>query len=112
MLFPIRLYSAARAVALALAVPLLVSAAGCSVEGGAAYPGYDGDYPSDAYVATTTPAYYGGHANYWYGNRWNYRSGGTWNHYDREPGALAQQRAQGAPQRRTYERPTGNHYRR
>lgn len=99
-----------RAIACAatLGATTLIGAAntGCGVEMGAEYPaGDDGDYPSDGYVATTEPVYYGGHASYLYNNRWYYRDGGRWGRYNREPAALAQRRMQGAPARRTYESP-------
>ncbi len=100
--------------AVALAVVVGVGASGCGVEAEADYPsGYYGDYPPDAYIATTEPVYYGGFATYWYGDRWYYRDGGgRWSHYDREPPVLAQRRMQGGPPvRRTYEvarpRPAG-----
>ncbi len=41
--------------------------------------------PSDAFIATTAPVYYGGRASYWYGNRWYYRDGGAWRYYHHEP---------------------------
>jgi hypothetical protein len=41
--------------------------------------------PSDAYIATTAPVYYGGRASYWYGNHWYYRDGGAWRYYHQEP---------------------------
>jgi hypothetical protein len=41
--------------------------------------------PTDAYIATTSPVYYGGRASYWYGNRWYYRDGGAWRYYHHEP---------------------------
>jgi hypothetical protein len=75
----------------------------CAVEAGPAYPGYDGDYPPDSFIATSEPVYFEGHAAYWYGGRWFYRDGGRWNHYDREPAGLAQRRAQGAPGRYSYQ---------
>ena len=84
---------------------------GCGVEVGA-YPGvvtYSAgvyDYPSDAYIATTEPFYYEGHASYWYGGRWYYRDGNHWGHYDREPAALQQHRMQAPPARHQYE-PSG-----
>jgi hypothetical protein len=91
--------------------------AGCGgVEMEAGYPdgvgvGVDGDYPSDAYIATTEPFYFNGYASYWYGGRWYYQNGGRWNHYDREPAGLYQQRMQGAQRRRTYEsHPAGRSY--
>jgi hypothetical protein len=100
-----------RAVALVagLGASALVGAAttGCGVEVGADYPANDdGDYPSDGYVATTDPVYYGGRANYLYNNRWYYRDGARWGRYNREPAGLAQRRTQGAPGRRNYE-PSG-----
>ena len=51
------------------------STAGCELEAvGPEYPGGDyGDYPPDAYIATTDPVYFEGHASYWYGGRWYYR---------------------------------------
>lgn len=74
--------------------------------GVAASPGpYYDDYPPDAYIATTEPVYFEGHAAYWYGNRWYYRDGGHWGHYDREPPVLYQRRMQAPPVRRTYEQP-------
>jgi hypothetical protein len=82
----------------------IVATAGCGVEVGAAYPGgYDDGYPPDAYIATTEPVYFEGHAAYWYGGRWYYRDGGRWNHYDREPPGLYQRRMQSPPRQRTYE---------
>jgi hypothetical protein len=93
-----------------LAVTLGVATAGCGVgvDVGGEYPdGAYGDYPPDAYIATTEPVYYDGFASYWYGGRWYYRDGGgRWNHYDREPAALAQRRMQGVARRRNYE-PSG-----
>ena len=90
-----------------------IATAGCGgVEMDADYPGgYDGaygDYPPDAYIATTEPVYFGGYASYWYGGRWYYQNGGRWNHYDREPAGLYQRRMQGLSRRRTYE--SGGHY--
>lgn len=85
--------------------------AGCGLEVGAEYPaGYYDDYPPDAYIATTEPVYFEGHAAYWYGGRWYYRDGGRWNHYDREPAGLREHRGQGPPGRRNYEpgRSTGH----
>jgi hypothetical protein len=82
----------------------LMAAMGCDVGVGADYPGayYDG-YPPDAYIATTEPVYFEGHASYWYGGRWYYRDGGRWGHYDREPPALYQRRSAAPPMRRSYE---------
>ena len=93
--------------ACALALGATVAAtAGCGVEVGAEYPAGDyDDYPPDAYIATTEPVYFEGHAAYWYGGRWYYRDGGRWSHYDREPPALYQRRMQAPPARRTYEAP-------
>ena len=81
----------------------IVTTAACAVGVSDGYSGYDGDYPPDAYVATTEPIYFEGRATYWYGGRWYYRDGGGWRHYDREPAALYQRRAQAAPVRRNYE---------
>ena len=90
------------AVALGAAVTAAITGCGVTV-GPASPPGpyYDG-YPPDAYIATTTPYYYEGHATYWYGNRWYYRDGGRWSHYEREPSGLRDHRGDGG--RRTYER--------
>jgi hypothetical protein len=106
-----------RGVALMIAVGASgVAAAGCGgvemdadypVGASGAYGGY-GDYPPDAYIATTEPVYFGGYASYWYGGRWYYQNGGRWNHYDREPAGLYQRRMQGLSRRRTYE--SGGHY--
>jgi len=80
----------------------LLAAAGCTV--GVGYSnGYDGDYPPDAYIATTVPYYYDGYPTYYYGGRWYYRDGGRWRYYDREPEALRQYRVQGPPVRRNFE---------
>jgi len=98
-----------RRMAFAVALAATVAAtAGCGgVEMEADYPGADygayGDYPPDAYIATTEPVYFNGYASYWYGGRWYYQNGGRWNHYDREPAGLYQRRMQGAQRRRTYE---------
>jgi hypothetical protein len=94
-----------RATARAVVLGAMIAAsAGCGVEVGPEYPvGVYGDYPPDAFIATTEPFYYGGRANYWYGGRWNYRNGGGWGHYGGEPAGLHQQRMQGAPRQRTYE---------
>jgi hypothetical protein len=56
-------------------------------------------YPPAAYIATTAPVYYQGHASYWYGNRWYYRNGAGWGSYDREPSFL---RGRHAPARHFY----------
>jgi hypothetical protein len=83
---------------------LAAGATGCEV--GVAYPvADDGDVPPAAFIATTEPVYYEGHAAYWYHDRWYYRDGARWSHYDREPPALAQRRAQAAPRQRVYEAP-------
>lgn len=96
---------AARAAALCAAV---VATAACGgIELGVDYPsdyyGYYGEYPPDAYIATTEPLYFNGRASYFYGGRWYYREGGRWNVYDREPTELYQRRMQAMPMRRTYE---------
>src|SRR5208282_3471933 len=85
---------------------MLVASVGCDAEVvGADYPaGYYGDYPPDAYIATTEPVYYEGNAAYWYGGFWYYRGpGGRWNHYGSEPAGLHARRIQAAPGRRAYE---------
>jgi hypothetical protein len=60
----------------------LMCIAGCGgVEVTGEYPaGYYDDYPPDAYIATTEPVYFEGHAAYWYGGRWFYRDGARWGH--------------------------------
>jgi hypothetical protein len=79
-----------------------VLAGGCTV--GVGYStGYDGDYPPDAYIATTVPYYYNGYPTYYYGNRWYYRDAGRWRYYQREPEALYRWRAQPVPMRRNFE---------
>src|ERR1700722_599995 len=82
-----------------------VATAGGEVDAvGPEYPaGTYGDYPPDAYIATTEPVYFEGNASYWYGGRWYYRNGGRWNHYDREPAGLYQSRMHGGPGRHSYE---------
>jgi len=87
---------------LVLGAAVATIAAGCGVAVGAGY-GYDGDYPPDAYIATTEPFYFDGRPTYWYGGQWYYRDGGRWTHYNREPPGLYQRRMQGAPVRRNYE---------
>ena len=81
--------------ACAFALGAMVAAtSGCEDEVRADYPaGYYGDYPPDAYIATTEPVYYEGNAAYWYGGFWYYRDGsGRWNHYGTEPPGLYQRR--------------------
>jgi hypothetical protein len=89
-------------------VATVVATSGCWLEGRAVYAGpvYE-DYPPDAYIATTEPVYYEGHASYWYGGRWYYRDGGRWGRYDREPRVLYDRRREAPPGRRTYERSEG-----
>jgi len=61
----------------------------------------DGVYPPAAYIATTTPVYYGGYPCYWYGGRWYQRYGNGWRGYRQEPGYLHDYRAR-APVARQY----------
>jgi hypothetical protein len=101
-----------RAACLAALGLVAVTSAGCAVgayDDGPYYPGgaYD-DYPPDAYIATTDPVYFDGHASYWYGDRWYYRDGARWNYYHTEPAELARHRASGPPARRTYEHYQGH----
>jgi hypothetical protein len=63
--------------------------------------------PPAAFVATSAPVYYEGHASYWYGNRWYYRDGGAWRYYHNEPAHLRERRAQHEPQRQLYGRAHG-----
>jgi hypothetical protein len=96
------LRSAACAVALGVAV---VSTSGCGgFEVTGEYPvGYYDGYPPDAYIATTEPVYFEGHAAYWYGGYWYYRDGGRWGHYDHEPAGLYARRMHGGAGRHSYE---------
>lgn len=88
----------------ALRVLVLASLLAGGCEAGIGYSnGYDGDYPPDAYIATTTPYYYDGVPTYYYGGRWYYRDGGNWRHYDHEPEGLRQNRMQAPPVRRNFE---------
>ncbi len=91
--------------ALAVGAALACTAACGGFEVTGEYPaGYSDDgYPPDAYIATTEPVYFEGHAAYWYGGFWYYRDGGRWSHYGREPPGLYQRRMQAAPARRNYE---------
>jgi hypothetical protein len=88
---------------------MVAASTACTWGVGVGYPAAPGayydDYPPDAYIATTEPVYFEGHAAYWYGNRWYYRDGARWSHYDREPPVLYQRRMQAPPVRRTYEQP-------
>ena len=96
------LRAAACAVALCATVACMSGCGGVEVTG--EYPaGYYDGYPPDAYIATTEPVYYEGHAAYWYGGFWYYRDGGRWGHYDREPAGLYSHRMQGGIGRRNYE---------
>ena len=100
------LHSVTLAAGLAFSVTVT---AGCDVQLEPAYPaGTYGDYPSDAFIATTDPWYFDGRASYWYGGRWYYRDGRAWGHYANEPAALRQRRLQGAPRRHLYEQPAGH----
>jgi hypothetical protein len=83
---------------------VLASILACSCTVGVGYTdGYDGDYPPDAYIATTVPYYYNGYATYYYGGYWYYRDGGHWRRYEQEPEALRQRRIQPAPMRHNFE---------
>jgi hypothetical protein len=61
-------------------------------------------YPPSAFIATTSPVYYEGHASYWYGNRWWYRDGRSWRGYEREPAYLHDYRGTRGVDRHHYER--------
>jgi hypothetical protein len=89
----------------ALALAALLGS-GCAVGVGV---GYDTEYPSDTYIATTVPYYYGGYPTYWYGGHWYYRDGAHWRHYEQEPQALHDYRAHAAPGRHNFE-PTWRGY--
>jgi hypothetical protein len=60
-------------------------------------------FPPAAFVATSSPTYYEGHAAYWYGNRWQYRDRGNWHSYREEPSYLRESRGR-APARQYYGR--------
>jgi len=93
-----------RAIAWGLTLATIAATtAGCEVGLVGESPAYYDDYPPDAYIATTEPVYFEGHASYWYGGRWYYREARSWRHYDREPTALYQHRSQAAPRRHNYE---------
>jgi len=97
------LRAAACAVALGATVACISGCGGVEVTG--EYPvGYYDGYPPDAYIATTDPIYFEGHAAYWYGGFWYYRDGGgRWGHYDHEPAGLYARRMQGGVGRHNYE---------
>jgi len=60
--------------------------------------------PPAAFIATTSPVYYEGHAAYWYGGSWQYRDGGRWQRYQTEPRSLHERRTRQEPQRHFYGR--------
>lgn len=64
--------------------------------------------PPDAFVATATPEYFGGHACYWFNGAWHYREGGRWNYYRSEPPFLRERRGHWGE----HERDRRYHYRR
>jgi hypothetical protein len=43
-------------------------------------------------IATLTPVYHEGHANYWYNGYWHYRTGNSWAYYHAEPAFLHERR--------------------
>jgi hypothetical protein len=61
-------------------------------------------FPPAAFIATSSPVYYEGHAAYWYGNRWQYREGGNWHSYREEPSYLRESRGRREPVRQFYGR--------
>jgi hypothetical protein len=87
---------------LLLAGLCVAALAACVEPIGAMGDEYGGDYPPDAYIATTQPVYFEGRAAYWWGNHWYYRDGGGWHGWARPPAALQEHRA--APVRQFYER--------
>jgi hypothetical protein len=91
--------------ALAVGAALACTVACGGVEVSGEYPaGYsDNGYPPDAYIATTEPVYFVGHAAYGYGGFWYYRDGGRRSRYGHEPPGLYQRRIHAAPGRRNYE---------
>jgi hypothetical protein len=99
-------------IAFTLVVATVAGTSGCMVDDpDVAYDGnvgvgvgVYGDYPPDAYIATTEPFYYNGYPSYWYGGRWYFRGGdGRWGHYNHEPSGLYSRRMQSAPARHVYE---------
>jgi hypothetical protein len=59
-------------------------------------------YPPAAYIATSRPVYYQGHATYWYHGRWHYRYGRNWRTYNTEPRYLRDYRGRREPERHYY----------
>jgi hypothetical protein len=59
-------------------------------------------FPPAAYVATSRPVYYQGHASYWYQGHWHYRNGRTWRTYNTEPRYLHDYRGHHEPERHYY----------
>jgi len=59
-------------------------------------------FPPAAFIATSRPVYYEGHATYWYQNRWHYRNGRSWRTYRAEPRYLHEYRSHREPERHYY----------
>jgi hypothetical protein len=59
--------------------------------------------PTPAFIATSRPVYYEGHASYWYGNHWVYRDPHGWHRYEAEPAYLHGYRGHAPPARYHYE---------
>ena len=60
-------------------------------------------FPPAAFIATSTPVYFEGHAAYWYGDRWYYRDGRDWRYYHEEPHYLHDWRGHHEFERHYYE---------
>jgi hypothetical protein len=68
-------------------------------------------FPIAAFIATTQPVVFEGHAAYWYGGRWYYRDGNAWRYYRNEPPVLRDRRMRHEPERHFYGREHGGGYR-
>ena len=61
-------------------------------------------FPPAAFIATSSPVYFEGHAAYWYNDQWYYRDGPAWRHYSSEPTFLRDYRGRHEPVRQYYGR--------
>ena len=61
-------------------------------------------FPPAAFIATSRPVYFQGHATYWYEHRWHYRDGRRWRTYEAEPRHLREYRNHHEPERYYYGR--------
>ncbi len=65
-------------------------------------------FPPAAFIATSAPVYFEGHATYWWGNQWYYRDGRNWRAYREEPAYLHEYRGHHVATRQHYESHGGN----